>query len=92
MSVQVDGISEFTGDVVRACQTLGIALVTIAPRAFRDERHASEPPSPSLRDGNDHPEAYLPSYDHERPHIGLGWGCGPLAYDADGTPRTVHTT
>jgi len=104
VSVQVDNGSEFMGDFERACQELGIALVTIPPRSpkrnakverlqrtFRNEHYAYEPPSLDLGDANAHLDAYLRYYNHERPHMGLGMRT-PMEYAADGTPRTGHTS
>lgn len=100
VSVQVDNGSEFMGEFERACQELGIELVTIPPRSpkrnakverlqrtFRDEHYAYEPPSLDLADANEHLDAYLHYYNHERPHMGLGMR-PPMEYAADGTPRT----
>jgi transposase InsO family protein len=83
-SVQVDNGSEFRGDFERACATLGLELVTIAPhrpqrngcverlqRTFRDEHYAFEPASLDLAGANTHLDAYLQYYNHERPHHAL---------------------
>ena len=99
-SVQVDNGSEFMGEFERACQELGIELVTIPPRSpkrngkverlqrtFRDEHYAYEPPSLSLSEANEHLDAYVHHYNHERPHMGIGMR-PPMTYDATGTPRT----
>lgn len=104
VSVQVDNGGEFMGDFERACQDLGIELVTIAPRSpkrnakverlqrtFRDEHYAYEPPSLDLSDANEHLDAYLRYYNHQRPHMALGMR-PPMEYAAAGTPRTGHTS
>jgi transposase InsO family protein len=83
-SIQIDNGSEFQGAFERACQTLGIPLVTIPPRTpkanahegrmqrtFRDEYYAFEPPSFTLEQANDHLNAYVHWYNHQRPHHAL---------------------
>jgi putative transposase len=100
-SVQVDNGSEFMGAFEQACQELGIELVTIAPRSpkrnakverlqrtFRDEHYAYEPPHLSLSDANEHLDAYLHYYNHQRPHRALRLKT-PMAY---AHPRNPHPT
>ncbi len=102
-SVQVDNGSEFRGDFERACATLGLELVTIAPlrpqrngcverlqRTFRDEYYAFEPASLDLEGANAHLDAYLQYYNHERPHRALGLKT-PMEYAPTRNPRKRAT-
>lgn len=104
-SVQVDNGSEFRGAFERACATLGIELVTIAPhrpqrngcverlqRTFRDEHYAFEPASLDLAGANAHLDAYLHYYNHERPHRALRLKT-PMEYAPTRNPhQTGHAT
>ena len=104
-SVQVDNGSEFRGAFERACETLGLELVTIAPhrpqrngcverlqRTFRDEHYAFEPPSLDLAGANAHLDTYLHFYNHERPHHALRLKT-PMEYAPPKDPQqTGHKT
>lgn len=104
-SIQVDNGSEFHGAFERACATLGLELVTIPPRrpqrngcverlqrTFRDEHYAYEPAHLNLKGANQHLDAYLHYYNHERPHHALRLKT-PMEYAPTRNPQpTGHTT
>lgn len=103
-SIQVDNGSEFKGAFERVCAERGIELVTIAPasprsngcverlqRTFRDEYYAVEPAHEGVDAGNDHLQAYLHYYNHERPHHALDLRT-PSEYTAPRNPQTRQTS
>lgn len=98
-SLQVDNGSEFKGDHERACQQLGIELITIPPatpkanakverlqRTFREEHYAHEPPALTLSEANSHLRSYLDFYNQRRPHKSLAYQT-PMTYTHSRTPR-----